>query len=29
MDMLVLEGCILDKTAQPRLEDDENWREAF
>ena len=29
MDTLVLEDCILDKTAQPPLEDDENWREAF
>ena len=29
MDALVLETCILDKSAQPALADDERWRETF
>jgi carbamoyltransferase len=29
MDYLVLEDCILDKTAQPALKGDSNWRKEF
>ena len=29
MDALVLGDVVLDKGAQPSLEDDENWRDEF
>ena len=29
MDYLVVENCILDKTLQKPLENDDNWREQY
>jgi carbamoyltransferase len=29
IDVLVLESCVLDKAAQPRLAGDTDWRSEF
>ena len=29
MDLLVLEDCVLEKSAQPEVEDDGSWRDEY